>query len=265
MKIFDCFTYFNEDLVLDIRLNILNKFVDYFVIVEANKTHSGKTKKKLFDIKKFSKFKNKIIYLYVKNMPTSENCWELENFQRNQILTPLKVANDRDLILISDVDEIPDLKQLDLSKNYHNKIIIFEQKCFYYKINLLNPLGNPWYGTKLITYKYLKNKSPQEIRSHKFKQYPFWRVDKPRNPIIIKNGGWHFSFLNEPKGIINKLKSYAHQEFNKKKINFSLIKKKINNLENVLFENEFLKKVHFDNSFPNYLRKNKKKYKKWIV
>ena len=162
--IYDCFTYFNEDLILDLRFNILFDEVDYFVIIEGNKTHSGKNKKKNFKIEKFSKFKKKIKYFFIENMPNHSNSWELENFQRNQIMLGLEKANKEDLILISDCDEIPNLKKIrniDIKK-FKNNVFAFEQKCFYFKLNLLNPRSNPWYGTKLICYDFLK-KTPHKV------------------------------------------------------------------------------------------------------
>ena len=266
--IYDCFTYFNEDLILDLRLNILFNEVDYFIIIEGNKTHSGKSKKKNFKIEKFSKFKRKIKYFFIENMPNSKNSWELENFQRNQILLGLQKANDKDLILISDCDEIPNLKvikNIDL-KEFRNNIFAFEQKCFYFKFNLLNPRSNPWYGSRLTSYNFLKKNTPQKIRNYKIKQYPFWRVDKPKNAIILKNGGWHFSFLNNIKNIKLKLESFAHTEFNKNiYTNKRNLESKIKNYKDLFDNNISLKKITLGNSFPKYLIKNKKKFKEWIV
>ena len=119
MKIYDCFTYLNEDLILDIRFNILNKYVDYFIIIEANKTHSGESKKKNFDVNKFPKFKQKIIYFFITDIPSSKDRWVLENFQRNYIKTALKNTNihNRDYVIISDADEIPNLEKIKKNKN----------------------------------------------------------------------------------------------------------------------------------------------------
>ena len=140
MKIIDCFLYFDEDMLLDIRLNILNKYVSYFVICEATFNHKGESKKLNFDIKKFSKFKDKIIYLPLENVP--QNLYELksgdsleeknskildnalirENYQRNFLSNGLKEISDEDLILVGDLDEIPDLKNFE----YKKKITIFK-------------------------------------------------------------------------------------------------------------------------------------------
>ena len=107
MKIYDCFSYWDEDLLLDLRLNILDKYVDYFVIVEGNKTWQNNPKKLRVDINKFSRFKKKIIYIPVEDMPGGDNPYKRENFQRNCILRGLNTSSDNDLIIISDLDEIP--------------------------------------------------------------------------------------------------------------------------------------------------------------
>ena len=165
MKIFDCFMYFDEDVVLEVRLNILNKYVDYFVIVESTYNHKGDKRKLLFNINKFEKFKDKIIYLIYDENPhniekilendnPSEisrkyilNAAKRENGQRDYIFNALEQANNDDLILISDVDEIPNLESLEIHKIYE-KIILFEQEMFYYKFNLKLP-NLVWTGTKI--------------------------------------------------------------------------------------------------------------------
>ena len=171
MKIFDCFMYFDEESVLDLRLNILDKYVDYFVIVESVFTHKGDKRKLQFDLNKYEKFKSKIIYLIYDKEP--ENILKIsnddlkdekskkyifnaiyrENGQRNFILNGLKNANDEDMILISDVDEIPNLENIQLDKIIQ-KIILFKQDMFYYKFNLRLP-DMIWTGTKACKKKYL--------------------------------------------------------------------------------------------------------------
>ena len=170
MKIFDCTLYYDEDLILETRLNILDKHVDKFVICESTFTHSGKEKKLNFDIKKFSSFKNKIIYLIndtePKNLVYSQNNKEspeqmrpnamkrIAN-QREFLLNGLQEADDNDLILYSDNDEIPNLENFDINK-IKSKILVFEQKLFHYKFNLLND-RILWHGTKGAKKKYIKS------------------------------------------------------------------------------------------------------------
>ena len=145
MKVFDCTTFFNENLMLEIRFNILNKFVDKFVIAEAKYSHSGEKKKLNFDINKFSEFKKKIIYLIVENEPEKliyeENkgqAFEKKSnmrmnsilrieHQRNSLLDSLNEASNNDYVFYSDNDEIPNFEKINLN-NIKNKIIIFKQK-----------------------------------------------------------------------------------------------------------------------------------------
>ena len=147
MKIYDCFSYWDEDLLLDVRLNIMSKFVDYFVIVEGNKTWQNNSKKLRFDVNKFKKFKDNIIYVPVEDMPDGDNPYDRENFQRNCISRGIKDAEDIDLILISDLDEIPNpflIKGFDIRKRY----AVFEQKLYYYKFNLQSISQPFWYGSR---------------------------------------------------------------------------------------------------------------------
>ena len=128
MKFIDCFLYHNEDLILDIRVNTLNKFVDKFVIVESKYDHQGNKKKLNFDIKKFNRIRKKIIYLIIDEFPKKMSNWERENYQRNFIMKGLEGFDDNDYIIISDVDEIPNL--LKLSNLDKFKYTVFQQKMF---------------------------------------------------------------------------------------------------------------------------------------
>ena len=268
MAIYDCFQFFNEENVLDIRLNILDEIVDFFVIVESTTDHQGNTKKLNFNINKFKKFEKKIIYIAVDD--TSEAIKKphtggeslVEQHQRNSLLKGLKKCNDDDLIILSDVDEIPDLSKLHLFKK--NKYAVFSQKMFNYKINLLNETENNWHGSKICLKKNLK--SPQWLRNLKFKKYPFWRIDKPKNLQIIENGGWHFAYLQNTENISKKIKSFAHGEFNQPHLNDpEVIKEKINMKKDIFNRNIKYKKVEIDNTFPKYIIENKDKFKEWII
>ncbi len=268
MAIYDCFQYFNEEHIADLRFNILDEFVDYFVIVESTVNHQGKPKKLQFDINKFQKFKRKIKYIIVDDTPEdikkSHEGGEslVEQHQRNSLMKVIGKAEDDDLIILSDVDEIPNLKKLNLfnKKNY----AVFSQKMFMYKINLLNLDENNWHGSKICLKKNLK--SPQWLRNLKFKKYPFWRLDKPKNIQIIQDGGWHFAYLQSPKNISNKIKSFAHGEFNKEHlVNVVNIKEKIEKGEDVFDRGFKIKKINIDESFPNYIFQNQDILKDWIA
>ena len=161
MAIYDCFQFFNEEHILDLRLNILNEFVDFFVMVESTTDHQGNSKKLNFDIKKFKKFRRKIIYIVVDD--TSEAIKKshiggeslVEQYQRNSLTRGLKNCCDNDLIILSDVDEIPDLNKLNIFDK-KKKYAVFSQKMFNYKINLLNETENNWHGSKICLKKNFK-------------------------------------------------------------------------------------------------------------
>jgi len=263
--------YFDEDLMLDLRLNILNKHVDKFVIAEATREHSGKEKKLNFDIKKFSKFKDKIIYLIIEDLPINvvskkknwtPNHWR-DQYQRNALRRGFKECDENDLIMISDIDEIPNLKKLTEFK-VKNKYACFLQKNFQSKLNLQNITDTYWMGTKICQKKYLK--SPQWLRDIKTKKRPFWKFYKPKEPQLILDGGWHFSFLKKPKDIAKKIKAYSHQEFYKDEfVDEKKISERINNNVDLFDRNIVYKKVELDKSFPEYVFNNKDFFKEWII
>ena len=270
MKIFDCFSYWDEDLLLDIRLNTLDQYVDYFVIVEGNKTWQNNYKKLRFDIKNFPKFKNKIIYIPVVDMPDGDNPYVRENFQRNCILKGLINSADEDLILISDLDEIPNLEQINKFKP-EMRFAVFKQKHFYYKINLQSQKNPFWYGSRICVKKYLK--SPQWLRDLKFKKRPFWRIDKLRLNNILDFGGWHFCNLKSPEELLYKYKNLCEtndpyvfkEKIDDKYLDIDEIKKKINTGKDLIGRDESYEKIELDESFPKYILDNLNNYKNWII
>ena len=266
MAIYDCFQYFDEDHMVDLRLNILNKYVDFFVISESTKTHQGKDKQINFDIKKFSKFKDKIKFIvadYSKEIKFKKHVGgesPIEQHQRNFLINGVKNASPDDLIILSDSDEIPDLSKLN-SINENKKFIAFSQQMFMYKINLQNLNESDWIGSRIVKKKYIS--TMQNLRNLKFKKYPFWRIDK-RNLQIIK-GGWHFSYLQTPSQILNKIKSFSHGEFNNNNINEKNIEEKILKNEDIFNRGINLKKIDLDENYPQYILENKDKFIKWII
>ena len=266
MAIYDCFQYFNEDHIVDLRLNILDKYVDYFVISESTKTHQGKNKDINFDLKKFSKFKDKIIFI-VADYKDGINFEKhrggespIEQHQRNSLIEGIKDASSDDLIILSDSDEIPDLEKLSLIKK-NKKFIAFSQKMFMYKLNLQNLNESNWIGSKITKKKNIK--TMQELRNLKFKKYPFWRLDKIDQQII--NGGWHFSYMQTPKQILKKVKSFSHGEYNNETLNEKNIEEKILKNEDIFSRNIKLKKINLDDSYPKYIIQNKDKFFDWII
>ena len=266
MAIYDCFQYFDEDHMVDLRLNILNKYVDFFVISESTKTHQGKNKKINFDIKKFLKFKDKIKFVvadYKEEINFNKHTGgesPIEQHQRNYLIEGIKDALPDDLIILSDSDEIPDLTKLKYI-NKNKKFIAFSQQMFMYKLNLQNLNESNWIGSKITKKKNIS--SMQKLRNLKFKKYPFWRIDK--NNLQTINGGWHFSFLQTPEQILNKIKSFSHGEFNSDNINEKKIEEKILENKDIFGRGITLKKIELDSSFPDYILENKKNFLKWII
>ena len=266
MAIYDCFQYFNEDHMVDLRMNILNEYVDYFVISESNKTHQGKDKKINFNVKNFSKFREKIIFIsaeYNQEINFKKHIGgesPIEQHQRNSLIKGLENAHQDDLVILSDSDEIPDLKKLiEIKKG--KKFIAFSQKMFMYKLNLQNIDESNWIGSRVTKKKYLK--TMQSLRDLKFKDYPFWRLDK-RDLQIIK-GGWHFSFLQTPDQILEKIKSFSHGEFDTKNMDLKKIENKILDNKDIFNRGNILKKVNLDDTFPSFVLENENKFSKWII
>ena len=295
MKIFDCFMYFDEEIVLDLRLNLLHKYVDYFVIVESIFTHKGDKRELCFNHKKFEKFKDKIIYLIYDEQPNNIekisstdneneksrkyilNAANRENGQRNFIMRGLQNASSDDMILVSDVDEIPNLEGLNFEK-INKKLILFNQDMFYYKFNLKLP-GLVWTGTKACKKKYLI--TPQWLRNIKDRKYPFYRLDtifskmKHISIRFIDEGGWHFSNIKTAVQIEHKLKSYLHhREFDQSPISKNQIDEIIKNKQAIydlkvdkkskkIGEGSKLEKYPLD-KLPKFLQDNLKNYYEWI-
>ena len=243
MKIYDCFSYWDEDLLLDLRLNILNEYVDYFVIVEGNKTWQNNPKKLRFNIDKFPNFKKKIIYVPVEDMPDGDDPYLRENFQRNAILRGLISSSENDLVIISDLDEIPNPESIQKFKK-EMSYAAFKQNHYYYKINLQSTKNPYWYGSRICVKKFLK--SPQWLRNLKFKKRPFWRIDKIRLNNIIENGGWHFCNLKSAEQLLYKYQNLCEtndpyhfkEKIDLKYLQIDEIKKKIDLGDDIIGRDE---------------------------
>ena len=289
--------FFDEEMLLDLRLNIMDKYVDKFVITEATYTHSGNPKKLIFDINKFSKFKDKIIYIVVDKPPPDLlkiyerdnnkqdirgqklilNGYKRDNYQRQMAQQTLNNIEPDDWIIINDIDEIPNLKNVDM-RTIKNKLLIFKQQIFYYKFNLLYSFV-PWFGSKACKKKNFL--SPQWLRDIKHKKYPLWRLDiifskKKYNDIsYINDGGWHFSNIKSPEDIEKKLLNYTHHdEFEKSGLNLEDLRKKVEE-KKIIYDHSIdqrrykwgtettLRTIELS-KMPDYLFENYKKYANWL-
>jgi beta-1,4-mannosyl-glycoprotein beta-1,4-N-acetylglucosaminyltransferase len=290
MKIIDTTTYFEEELMMDLRFNILNPYVDKFIVCESTFTHSGNKKKINFDKKKYPKFKDKIIHLVLENEPddlikkdyldTIEkrfNSILRIKHQRNYIVKALEEFSINDLVIYSDNDEIPNLENIDL-KNVKKKFLIFNQKLFYYKLDLVVPKLS-WFGSKACKLKYLK--SIDNLRNIKNKKYSLFRFDtyfsdfKNVSVEIVNNGGWHFSNLKSAKQLEKKyLNDENHAEYELKDTSYETIKDNIlrkvvpYNYEVDKSSNQRFNETKLDNInlnyLPKYINNNIEKYKEWF-
>lgn len=290
MQVYDCFMFFDEIMLLELRLRMLDPYVDYFVISESTYTHSGHRKELLFDKNQFSEFAHKIHYIVVDQPPpdlyTADelldrprdkavlNALKYDNHQRNALMQGLNDAGNDDIIIISDLDEIPNLEGVDFNK-IRNRYIIFMQQFFYYKFNLR--LDNrPWPGSKACRKKHLK--SPQFLRNIKLKRYhPLLRPDtwlnekKHYSIAIIEHGGWHYTCLKSPEDIDFKLNHFAHhQEYTESKLDTDAINKLIAE-KKALWITEMpdtadpsLSTIEW-HELPAFIRNNKEKYQAFLA
>jgi len=290
MKIIDCTSFYNEHMMYEVRLNVLNDKVDKFIVTESIYSHSGKKKKLNFDIKNYPKFKDKIKYIVIdkepegiieeNNDPSKQRANSLKRIELSYDahFKEVKDANEDDLILLSDNDEIPNLDSIEFKKN-KNDIIFFNQLFFYYKFNLLYDRMK-WIGTKACKKKKLISFS--WLRNVKLKKYPFWRLDtlfskkKYTNINIVNNGGWHFTNLKTPEDMYDKFMNFGHHdEFKLSGISVEDIRAKISNKEMFYdhfadksstnkWKSDYKLKLVDENLLPSFLTKNKNKYNEWF-
>ena len=248
MKIIDSFIFYNELVMLEYRLNLLWQVVDYFVIVESTHTHSGNEKKLYFQENKerFKDFEKKIIHIIVEDFPFKQpninikknEQWVNENFQRKQIERGIQKINMKldDVIIVSDLDEIPNPEILKKIKDKKINIGISRLEMDFYYYNLYSKFEDKWDKSIIFTYK--------EKIKYKFD------FNYPRNGIksgCIKNGGWHLSYFGDSNFIGNKLKEFAHQEFNKDEFtSLKNIEKRIKNNKDLFNRKTNMKHIPLD-------------------
>lgn len=274
-KVYDCFCYMNEDLVLLLRLETLDSVVDYFVIAESKFTQSGKPKNLNFNIEKFEKFSKKIRYIVVDRAPGgTHDLWANENFQRNRLADGLYDANENDLMLVSDLDEIP---SVDAIKAFNPKYLRgdFQHRYFSYYFNneLIAPASDiVWEGTKITTYKnFLKFFKGQanSVRSYKssgvfrfFKRALFSKFLVQK----ISKAGWHFTWILTTDEILQKMDAMAHQENNtleNRQVNH--IRKCISEGRDIIVPHRKYRRILIDSSFPQPLISSAMSYRKFIA
>lgn len=275
-KIYDCFTYFNEDRLLRLRLKTMWDIVDCFVVCEATLTHAGNPKPINFNIENFKEFQSKIRYLLITEYPFQTNDpWKYESYQRNYLANGLLDASDEDWIIVSDLDEIPNPEAvLSFNPNYYLRASLV-QGCYAYFLNnmQIEKDGTPseWTKAKITTYRSLRSifKYPECVREYRSTSYFRSLLRIFINKISlqkIKNGGWHFTWMGSVKNILLKLESFAHQEFNSAEFkNPDEIIEKIKSGRDLLNRDfQYQLQISFDN-LPKTLQSNFDEYQDWVL
>ena len=278
MKIFDTFTFYNELDLLELRLNILGDVVDYFVINEANITFTGKPKPLYYEENKerFKKWEDKIIHhVTVDDNETLEKYWEGVPYHRSMVEENIKdlplhyqracfhkdsaiyalldKAEDGDMILTSDADEIANPECIKIHKKWFNpeSHYVLTGPVYYYYLNLL--CEKEWMGTRVSTMKMLKTMSVDKLRqSHK----EAWKID---------NASWHWSFFGDADTVREKMDAYEHQENNLPQFRNTMEQRISDGLDP--FGRDYLYQpstVPIDDTFPDYIVKNQDKLSQWI-
>jgi beta-1,4-mannosyl-glycoprotein beta-1,4-N-acetylglucosaminyltransferase len=282
-RIYDCFCYFNEDMLLELRLETLWDHVDYFVISEASFTHAGKDRETEFDIAKFKKYESKIRYVRLDKRPEGPNdFWKNENFIRNNIANGLHDAKPDDWVLISDLDEIPHPAVIQQYDPSYKRADLLQRYYSYYLNNYwlgnvdanekLIAKSNIWHGTKITTYKHFVEffksnatsvriyKSAGFLRGLKRTWFKFFQSQS------IQNGGWHFTWIFSIENIIKKIESTAHQEFNREDHKDpARIVALIRSGRDVNKPHARYKLQKLDQQFPTYLLENSNKFSQYII
>ncbi|MFN0048876.1 MAG: hypothetical protein ACKVOU_07130 [Cytophagales bacterium] len=268
--VYDCFAFFNELDLLEIRLNELDKVVDKFVLVEATRTFQKKPKPLYFDENKarFKPFLHKIEHIIVDKYPNFfsklrvPTAWDYDTYQKNQVAIVLKNCVPDDVILYSDIDEIPNAEKI-TKYTGKNGYQVFQMRHYYYYLNCLeveptNELQPAWwYGTVMCKYEDFKNIHHLRIQRE---------VNKFTKNAVIEDSGWHFAYLGGVEKVIAKMNSYAHTEHNLDGFKDPVRIKELISAGKGLYGND-LKSVfqEIDQSFPKYLVENQPKFASHIL
>jgi len=217
MKIYDCFPFYNELDLLELRLNELYDHVDHFVLVESNTTYTSRPKPFYFEENKdrYSKWLDKIIHVKVEDMPMHSDAWVNDRFQRDQIYRGIKDADSNDLIMVSDLDEIIRPEAVDYMRNNEQGIFALRMTLHNFKFNYmkLNPDRYAIWGMAGRRHFF------EDIKPDAFRQLRFQFMDKPYKWSndgceVVEHGGWHFGYMGDMNWLLDKAKSFAHQEVN---------------------------------------------------
>ena len=269
MKIYDCFTFFNEFDLLELRLRELYDHVDYFVLVEADRTFQNNPKPFYYrdNIERFEPWLDKIFSISMSGLPEDTDTWGRERFQRDAIMNGLSEADSNDIIMIGDIDEIPRIETVDRLRSSTQSIWGFRMPLFNFKFNYMmytQDYYSVWSGA---IRRGLLN-SPEDFRRmrHVLNQCQYNFSDD--NVEIIEHAGWHFTYLGSEQFARDKIQSFAHDETNRPEIINQLdINDSINRGVGIIRTNQDYRftPVAVDDYLPRTLTKNLDQYKDKII
>jgi hypothetical protein len=270
MKIYDCFTFYNEFDLLEIRLEELYDVVDYFVIVEGNRTFQNSSKPYLFleNISRYEKYHDKIIHITVDDMPESSDAWARETHQRNQIVRGLTNAQPDDIIIISDSDELLRAETVKQLKNYDQMVFPFRMPLFNFKFNYMRVQPGQYDVWAMAARKsVIDHITPDELRNSRFSFNNLPLNYQSKETKILEHSGWHFGYLGNKDFLIDKAKSFSHVEKNTEQFFAQLDieasikeRKEWDRRETAQYEI-----VQLNEYFPSFVYKNQDKYQQFIL
>jgi beta-1,4-mannosyl-glycoprotein beta-1,4-N-acetylglucosaminyltransferase len=200
--ILDTFMFYNELDVLELRLTVLDEYVDRFVLVESEVNHTGEPKELFFQNNRdrYAKWLPKIEHIIVTadESPKDENPWSREKYQRECILRGLDGVPDQSIVMVSDVDEIPDMSEIPYEKLPH-LICTVHMWMFEYSFDYMFT-GEPWFGTVITNAETFRKFGPNEFRSNRWKFF------------VFQHAGWHLSSFGNGAHVANKLNTFAHSK-----------------------------------------------------
>jgi len=270
MKIYDCFTFYNELDLLELRLHELYNSVDHFVIVESNQTFTNNPKPFLFDENRarYQQWADKIIHVPVTNMPGHINPWVNEEFQRNAIVRGIVGADKEDIIVVSDADEIPRAAAVNYIKNSQQALFALRMPLFNFKFNYMrSTAGNYDVWAMAATADAFDDITPNALRNMRFSFMSLPYQYSNDGCEIVEHGGWHFGYLGDNQFLIDKAQNFSHQEVNRPDFiaQIDVDTAIANRTEWDLSSPNRYEIVQLDSYFPQELLINTEKYLPWIL
>jgi hypothetical protein len=270
MKIFDCFTLYNELDLLELRLAELYDHVDYFVIVESDHTFTNRHKPFNFldNAERFSAWSNKIRYVKLEDSPKSSNPWNNEHFQRNAIQRGIADADPDDIIVVTDVDEIPRPAALDHMRTSDQTIFALRMPIYNFKFNYMkvNPDRYNVWGMAARRPAF-DDLLPNTLRDLRFSFFDSPYQYKNAGCELVEHAGWHFTYMGNNEQLKDKAQSFSHQEVNNPEflnqidVDASIAQRTSWDRDS----SDVYEIVELDSYFPVYLQQNRDKYKTWIL